>query len=378
MKNGFKVIDADAHLQEPLDIWDKYVEPAFYDRRPVVDKHQGRRFFSYKPGELYPNGGGIRGVRPAKVTERNEQKYGEAFRTWWSAESRLADMDKYGWDKMVCIPGTNAGPTKLQGKDPELIWALVRAYNNWAHDFCSTDSSRLKMVAQIPSLDIEGIVSEARRCVQKLGAVTMMMPKPLENETWDDPKYDAVWNLASELDFPISFHGVSSGSPHTGTRYAGKQGVLIALEHAIGFPFENMISMGHLIYTGILERNPDLRCSFLEGNSGWLPFWLGRLDEHIFGRQGVFFDETPLPMKPSEYFHRQFWVACDGDELGIKGAVDVIGDNKLVWNTDYPHSDAPDPDKALPQFLDQPLSDQTKRHILWDNPARLYGSRILN
>ena len=139
MKNGFKVIDADAHLQEPMDVWDKYVEPAFYDRRPIVDTHQGRRFFSYMPGELYPNGGGIRGVRPAKVTERNEQKYGEAFKSWWSAESRLADMSKYGWDKMVCIPGTNSGPTKLQGKDPELIWALVRAYNNWSHDFCSTD-----------------------------------------------------------------------------------------------------------------------------------------------------------------------------------------------------------------------------------------------
>ena len=378
MFNGLKVIDADAHLQEPIDIWDRYVEPAFYDRRPIVERHQGKRFFSYAPGELYPQGGGIRGVRPEKVTERSEEKYGDAYRTWWSVESRLADMDKYGWDKMVCIPGTNSGPTKVQGKDPELIWALNRSYNNWAYDFCGTDPSRLKMVANLPSLDIEGIVSEARRCVEQLGAVTMMMPRPHEGEFWNDPKYDAVWNLAIELDSPVSFHGVNSGFPHTGSRYAGMTGTFIALEHAIGFPFENMISLGHLIYSGILERYPTMRVSFLEGNAGWLPFWLGRLDDHLVGRQAVFFDHPPLPLKPSDYFRRQIFVACDGDELGLDGAIRIFGDDNLVWNTDYPHSDAPDPDKALPQFLEQPISDESKKKILWDNAVRLYGSRILN
>ena len=49
----------------------------------------------------------------------------------------------------------------------------------------------------------------------------------------------------------------------------------------------------------------------------------------------------------------------------------------IVWNTDYPHPDAPDPDKAIPALLDQPISEEAKRKILWDNPARLYGERIL-
>ena len=147
----------------------------------------------------------------------------------------------------------------------------------------------------------------------------------------------------------------------------------------MGFAFENMISMGHVIYSGILERFPQLRVSFLEGNAGWLPFWLGRLDDHAVEgrRQAVFFDAPPLKMKPSDYFYRQGFVACDGDEAAVKAAVDLCGDDHIVWNTDYPHPDAPDADKAIASLLDQPISEASKQKILWDNSVRLYGERML-
>ena len=83
-----------------------------------------------------------------------------------------------------------------------------------------------------------------------------------------------------------------------------------------------------------------------------------------------------LTMTPTEYFKRNIWVACDGDEVGLAAVLDLIGDDNFVWNTDYPHSDAPDPDKALPELLEQPISEESKRKILWDNPVRLFGERI--
>ena len=392
MWKGFKVIDADAHMQEPFDLWSEFIEPEFYDRRPIVNDYEGKTFFHYAAGELFPEGtarGGSgqenregRGrLRPPKVTARNRQKFGDAWEADWSAESRLKDMDRYGWDKMVCIPGTGAGPIRIEGKDQALIWAITRAWNNWAHHFCSAAPSRLKMVGDLPNQhDIETLVTETRRCVEQLGAVTVTMPTAAKGKVWSDPEYDPFWALAVELDFPVSFHGVMSGDPHTGMRYRGMGGAIVGLEHAIGFPMENMISMGHLIYTGVLERHPELRVSFLEGSAGWLPFWLGRLDDHAVPghRQEVFFDAATLPLKPSEYFFRQGFVACDGDESALKAAVDLCGDDHIVWNTDYPHPDAPDPDKAIPALLDQPISEEAKRKILWDNPARLYGERILS
>ena len=56
MKNGFKVIDGDGHMQEPMDMWENYTEPAFKERIPKVSGHVGRSAFSYAPCEIFPEG----------------------------------------------------------------------------------------------------------------------------------------------------------------------------------------------------------------------------------------------------------------------------------------------------------------------------------
>ena len=147
----------------------------------------------------------------------------------------------------------------------------------------------------------------------------------------------------------------------------------------MGFSFENMISLGHMVLLGLLEKFPKMRISLLEGNAGWLPFWLGRLDDHCLrnSRQGMWFDSEALPLKPSEYFKRQGFVACDGDEFGLKASVLLVGEDYIVWNTDYPHDDAPDPDRAVESLLEQDIPESSKRKILWDNSVKLYGDRIL-
>ena len=398
MYNGYKVCDADAHIYEPHDLWSDYIDPEFYDRRPLVPAREpgqrGVRSNTFLPCELFPNGMQARGIAKQQGGARRKElgtgmllrdnymldKYGQAYEEEFTVESRLRDMDRLGWDKMVLIPGTGAGPVRAEGKDQDLMWAVTRAYNNWSLDFASADPSRLKMVVATPNQhDIEGLLAEVRRCLEK-GAITVQMPMAMNGKHWHDPEYAGLWELAIEHDAPVSFHGVPSGRPHSSARHGDGGGVIVALDHAVGFPFENMISMGHLIYTGILERHPKLRVSFLEGSAGWLPFWLGRMDDHAVPghRQEVFFDAPTLPLKPSEYFFRQGFVACDGDEAALKGAVDLSGDDHIVWNTDYPHADAPDPDKAIPSLLDQPISEESKKKILWDNPIRLYGQKIVS
>ena len=72
--NGYKVIDADAHMQEPADLWDKYVEKEFFDRRPRVANVEYQLFFKYESGELYPKdltGKDQMGrLRPTEILER--------------------------------------------------------------------------------------------------------------------------------------------------------------------------------------------------------------------------------------------------------------------------------------------------------------------
>ena len=333
---------------------------------------------------------------PEAAQKAVEEKYGEAYREWWSPQIRLKDMDKYGWDIQVLLPTANNGnfAFRVALKDPELGAAMCRAYNNWAHEYCSVDPKRLKFVAVLPGSDAAMMVQEAHRSVKKLGAVSVRNPLLPEGRWLHEPEYDPFWQLACDLDFPISAHGeyrhrrfqpfeylkdqkyIGNASP--GTSPEAHRSALRGLDHALGFPCDNMATMGHFIFTGLLERFPKLRLGILESNSGWLPFWLGRMDEHTHGRNSVMGKPEHLSMLPSEYFMRQCMVACDSDERALKYVVDYLNGENLVWNTDYPHPDAPEPSRVLPDFDNQPIPDEAKRKILWDNAVKLYGPRILS
>ena len=95
MWNGFKVIDSDAHHHEPMDMWDRYLEPDFRDRVPKVIGMR-RNFYVYahddKLSPVLDAGSPI----PAHHDKWMADKYGEAYDKWWSPEIRLADMDRYG------------------------------------------------------------------------------------------------------------------------------------------------------------------------------------------------------------------------------------------------------------------------------------------
>ena len=145
----------------------------------------------------------------------------------------------------------------------------------------------------------------------------------------------------------------------------------------MGFPFENMTSLAHFIYSGLLDRYPQLRLLLLESKAGWVPFWLDRLEEYGHGRKAVFFDSQRPQLTSQEYFLRQCAVAADADEPSVKYVVDYLGDDSIVFNTDYPHPDALGAAEPLKRMMAQPIPDDSKRKILWDNSVKAYGKRVV-
>ena len=393
MWQGYRVIDADAHMHEPQDMWERYVEPKYRERAPKVAYMNGT-FMIYQPdGNIIAKDESQLKGPPKDSFKIMAEKYDEAYNTWWAPATRLKDMDRYGWDIQVLLPtGSNGNfGCNVALKDADLGAALCRAYNNWAHDYCSVDSKRLKFIAVIPGADVGAMVAEARRAVEKLGAVSVRNPLLPAGKWLHEKEYAALWQLAVDLDFPIAVHGEYRYrvQPFRGFRaveaagQAGDDGIhdfqaLRGVDHALGFPCDNMATMGHFIFTGMLERFPRLRLAILESNAGWLPFWLGRMDLHSHGRYSIMGKPKNLSLLPSEYFKRQCTVACDSDELALKYAVDHLNGDNIVWNTDYPHPDAIEPERALPEFDAQRISIEAKQKILWDNAVKLYGPRIVN
>jgi len=383
MWKGMKVIDADAHMHEPKYLWERYVEPKYRDQVPKVAFMDGN-FMVYEPdGKIIPHGD-LQQRPPESAWKAMEEKYGEAYKTWWSPETRLQEMDRYGWDIQVLLPTGNNGnfAYRVALQDLALGAAMCRAYNNWAHEYCSVNAKRLKFVAVLPGSDVGEMVKEARRAVDLLGAVSVRNPVLPAGRWLHEPEYEALWELACELDFPISAHGEYRSyrfQPFRKLEAGRRESLELALrglDHALGFPCDNMVTLGHFIFAGILERFPNLRLAILESNAGWLPFWLCRMDDHTHGRNSVMGKPEHLSMLPSEYFMRQCAVACDSDEKTLGSVAEYLKGENIVWNTDYPHPDAIEPAKALPEFDAHSMSEQAKAKILWDNAVKLFGQRI--
>ena len=128
--------------------------------------------------------------------------------------------------------------------------------------------------------------------------------------------------------------------------------------------------MMSLIWFGVTERFPRLRIVHVEADAGWLPYWLQRMAQHWDFSGNA--EHPELKRHPTEYFQQSFLVAARGDEPTLPSVVGLVGDENVVFNTDYPHPDGTFP-WGIERLLEQPIPEESKRKILWDNAAGAFG-----
>jgi predicted TIM-barrel fold metal-dependent hydrolase len=282
--------------------------------------------------------------------------------------SQLQAMDIEGLDVAILYPTMALYvPLGIDAVDPQLSAAVCRAYNNWLYDFCRQDPGRLKVAAMLPIHDVLEAVKEARRAVKELGAVAVYMrPNFVNGRPWHSRYYDALWAELQELDVPIGFHeGTGSDAFQDGSEFGENR----LMRHVCSHPIGMMKAMVSMICGGVFECFPRLRVAFLEANTGWVPFWLSRMarDIELYGE----WDAPLLKLSPREYFERNCWIGCEGEEKELPVVIEQIGDNNIVFSTDYPHHDSDFP-HAVEEFLKLPIQPSSKAKILWDNCARFY------
>jgi predicted TIM-barrel fold metal-dependent hydrolase len=134
---------------------------------------------------------------------------------------------------------------------------------------------------------------------------------------------------------------------------------------------EQMMALLALIEGGVLERHPNLKVGFLESGCGWLLYWLWRLDEEYEELGWEVKDNVKI--KPSEYFHRQCFIAIEPSEPYLDRVVRDFGVNNLLFGSDYPHMDHKQDIVERAVALQEQLGKETVQKILWDNSARFYG-----
>ena len=384
---GFKVIDSDMHLIEPCDLWQTYMDDKYKEFAPVgvnntawnQDPRVHPRLFgvvtSGKVPIMHPDAKfDWSGALIAHMKEADPE-YAVALERGWDGVSQLYAMDKEGIDVAVLFPsrglfvlGVESSETAgSKGLAPEVANAIARAYNDWLHDFTAPDRKRLYGAAMVAAHDVKAAVAETRRCVEKFGFKSIfLLPGQINKRPWHDPHYYPLWQICEDLGIPVVFHG---GGPDSLTQFGQGLYDKLMMWHTFSHSLGPMAAAVSFCQGGVFQRFPRLRAGFLEGNCSWAPWMLSRMDDQYEDYVGRF--EQKLDRLPSEYFKSNAYISVEADEKPTGLVVQWMGDDNIVFSTDYPHPDSKFP-HAVEKFMTLPLSDQNRRKLLWDNCARLY------
>jgi predicted TIM-barrel fold metal-dependent hydrolase len=373
MYQDYRVIDADAHVIEPPDLWEKHIDPEFRGQAP-----RGHGLFSLEVmGHRLPDLTGL-GARAeafaASEVGRDwrqvvDPRVAFAARRGYDAASHLEAMDREGIDMAVLYPTRGLFAAAADGLPPDLVGAICRAYNRWLAAFCSHAPHRLFGAALVALHDPEIAAREAAHAVEELGHKAIFLrPNPINGRTIDHRDHDEFFAEVERLGVPLGLH--DAAAPHVAQFGRDRYDRMVKV-HMMCHAVESMGACMDLIVGGVLERHPHLRCAFLEATSGWVPWWLDRMDGHCHSFERL--EGSLLTMEPSAYFKRQCFVSAEPEERAARHVVEALGPGNLVVGSDYPHGDGCFP-RAIALFTGQEtLSDAAKRQALWDNPIRLYG-----
>jgi predicted TIM-barrel fold metal-dependent hydrolase len=277
--------------------------------------------------------------------------------------TRLKDMDREGIDVSVLFPTSSFAVIKVIECDFAVTYA--RAYNDFIADVCR-QSPRLKGIALLPFQNLDAAVEEVDRAVTKLGLAGVAVATQGMNEHLGSQKFWPLYDEIQRLNIPLCVHNRRQG-PAGENRFDS-----FLYMHTIGRPVETFIQFAGLLYGGVAERFPRLRVAFLECGVGWVPYWMERMDEEWEKRGKV---ETPLcKRKPSDYvIHGNWFFATEPEEGMLPYVIERIGEDKILFASDYPHWDGIFPHVVSTIRARKDISESAKEKILGANASRFYG-----
>ena len=337
MTTTYAIVDADGHVTESNEQIAKYLDEP-YRRRPQT--------FPFYPWDGW------------------DRRLLGTLGDWaGDASSWLTALDRGGVDTTVLFPTLGLFMSFL--KDREWAVALCRAYNTFLHEEFIRVSPRLKAVALLPVQDPEAAALELRRGVRELGLAGAMLAAD-GTHLLGDARFTPIYEEAQRLDVMLAIH--ASGS------HLGGAGVDLfprfIQAHTVSHPFGQMRQLTSMIFEGIPERFPALRLAFLEAGAGWAPYWMERMDDEYAKRSA----EAPaLRKKPSEYVRGgNIYFSCEADEWLLPQAMKLVGENQIVFASDFPHWDNSYP-ASIDEIRDRgDLTDAQKRNLFAENARRLY------
>jgi predicted TIM-barrel fold metal-dependent hydrolase len=371
----YPIIDADAHVNEPPDLWQTRVPAHLRDRAPKVEHRDDGDFWSFDDGKR---------KRPLGFTavaglsyldfKPSGRKYSEIRPGSFDTKSRLIDMDIDGIHAQVLYPSVTLAGAKTYADEAELQLACVRAYNDWLAEMCESSDGRLIPQAILPTTNVDDMLTEAKRAVE-LGHKGLVISAFPNGSLTPDIKVDEpFWRFCEEADVPAAIH-IGSFMPENPSQknfsfheaaFLGAAGATKAGGHTIPVA-------ANLLFAEFLDRFPKIKILLVEANIGWIPTLVEQIDD-MFRRYRFFTNQAEnFRWLPSELFHRNIWATFMIDSVGMDLRY-RMNMNHIMWSTDYPHTGNEWPNsRVVIERLFRGLPLDEVKLFLHSNAKRLYN-----
>jgi predicted TIM-barrel fold metal-dependent hydrolase len=366
------LISVDDHVIEPPDMFVGHLPKKYEADAPrLVHADNGTDVWKFRD-HVIPNSAlnAIAG-RPKEEYGLEPQGLDEIRPGCFDIHDRVKDMSAGGMLAQMCFPSFPGFAGRLFATDDaDFSRALVRAYNDWHIDeWCGAYPGRFIPMALPLIWDPEATAAEVRRVADKgCHSITFTEnPAVMGYPSFHSDHWDPLWRALSDTGTVLNVHIGSSGRLSVPAA-DGPPDVMITLQ-----PMNIVQAAADLLWSRVIKEFPGVRIALSEGGTGWIPYFLERLDK-TFEMHATWTLQDFGGKLPSEVFRERFLTCFITDSVGL-GLRHEIGIGNICWECDYPHSDSlwPNaPEQLFDDFVKHDVPDADINKITHENAMRWY------
>ncbi|MFC2070340.1 amidohydrolase family protein [Chloroflexota bacterium] len=258
------------------------------------------------------------------------------FRSLYDLDNRFEIMDKHEPLRQVL---TLAWPPVEEIADSVKAPELAKLANDEMADLVIRYPDRfVAAIASLPMNNIDAALNEVDRAIKDLGFRGVYVHTPVNDKPLDLPEFMPLYEKMSQYDLPIFIHPMRlfNYSDYR-TEDISKYGIA----STFGWPYETTVAMARLVFSGIMEKYPNLKI-VTHHCGGMVPYFAERIAQFShFGQRSLAKEGQPSSTKAVIDYYRMFYgdTALYGNTTALMCAYDFFSADHLLFGADFPLGD---------------------------------------
>ena len=384
-------ISVDDHLIEPARLWQERVPEALKDRAPRIVREGTDEFWLYDDRQIITTGLNAVAGKSREEFSPEPISYDDMRPGCYEPAARVADMNDGFVLSSMLFPSfpRYCGQIFTEAKDRDLALVCVKAWNDFIlEEFAAAYPGRFIPMMIIPLWDPVAAAAEIERTAALGGKSVAFSENPtkLGLPSIHTDYWDPVFQAANDTGYVVSMH---VGSSSNMIRTSDDMPTLAFMAYSAAA--NQAGTLLDWLFSGNFERYPNLKIALSEGSIGWMPYFLERA-EQVIDKQRFWASRFDINMNAAhdrgenkgeasfsldtdirQLFKDHVFGTFIEDQAGVR-LLDIIGEDNVMLECDYPHSDStwPDTVNLARKWLGH-LDADVQHKITVGNASRVYN-----